>query len=422
MTAEHLSQIQLLGYEARTLDSEELLAVDRHLASCDECHGRLAEMVADQSYDLSIKEEPFHLDYDQHVAPYVDGTADEIDREIIESHIALCSQCAEDIRDLQEFRKQPALQAVPDIGVSRWARWKDQWQWTPRMAAAALAIAVLIPGIAATVLLWNSRHTPQAGPQAGPVALPSAEPSPVFSYNGATTPSPDPQQTKEPLVALNDGGRQITLDANGQSTGLESLPADLRKTVENVLASRKFNLPPSLFNLSESAGTLRGSVDTEDTIEQLAPVRVVVETNRPVFRWRALEGASEYIVTVHDAKLRLVENSGPVTGTEWSIPKALERGRIYSWQIRAIVAGKTVISPKPPVPDTLFKVLDKNAHEAIELAKRVQGNSHLTMAVLYWKHGLLEAAEREAQALVRTNPGSTFAADLLRSLRSLRRQ
>lgn len=404
------------------MDSEELLAVDRHLASCDACHARLAEMVAGQSYDLSIKEEPFHLDYEQHVAPYVDGTADEIDREIIESHIALCSQCAEDIRDLQEFRKRPAVPAVRDIGVSRWTRWKDQWQWTPRLAAAALAVAVLIPGITATVLLWTSRQTPQSPPQAGPVALPTTEPSPIYQYDGNRKPSPDPQQTREPLVALNDGGRQITLDANGHSSGLEALPSDLRRTIENVLVSRKFNLPPALFNLSESAGSLRGDVETEDTIAQLAPVRVVVESDRPVFRWRALEGATEYVVTVHDAKLRLVENSGPVTGTEWSIPKALERGRIYSWQIRAIVAGKTVISPKPPVPDTLFKVLDQKSHEAIELAKRVQGNSHLTMAVLYWKHGLIEAAEREAQALVRTNPGSTFAADLLRSLRSLRRQ
>ncbi|HKR11440.1 MAG TPA: zf-HC2 domain-containing protein [Pyrinomonadaceae bacterium] len=421
MTAEHLSQIQLVGYEARTLNAEELLAVDRHLASCDACHDKLADLASGHSYDLLTDEEPFHLDYDQHLAPYVDGVADEIDREIIESHIALCSQCAEDIRDLKEFRKQPSLQAVPVVKVSRWTQWTNQWQWSPRLAAA-VAVAILIPGITTAVLLWTKY---QPLPQASiPEQLPGND-------NGAgrvaVQPSPEspgdgPVQPKEPLVALNDGARQITLDENGHSKGLESLPPDLRTTIENVLASRKFNLPPALFNLSESTGKLRGDTETEEMIEQLAPVRAVIESDRPVFRWGAFADASEYVVSVIDSKLRLVESSGSITGTEWTILKPLKRGETYSWQISAIVNGKTVISPKPPAPETQFKVLDKKAFGVIENARREQGNSHLTMAVLYWRYGLIEAAEREAQALVRANPGSPVAADLLRSLRALRRR
>ena len=41
MMSEHLSQSQLAGYSGRTLDPDELLAVDGHLASCDVCHKRL---------------------------------------------------------------------------------------------------------------------------------------------------------------------------------------------------------------------------------------------------------------------------------------------------------------------------------------------------------------------------------------------
>lgn len=401
------------------MNAEELLAVDRHLASCDACHEKLADLASGRSFDLLNNEEPFHLDYDQHLMPYVDGVADEIDREIVESHIALCSQCAEDIRDLQQFRKQPALQAVPAVKVSRWKQWTDQWQWSPRLATA-VAIAILIPGITTAVWLW-SRYQPSQqaylpdqppGKGDGPLVV---QPSPA--------PSGDvPVQPKEPLVALNDGGRQITLDENGQSKGLESLPPDLRTTIENVLASRKFNLPPALFHLSESTGKLRGGPETEDSIEQLTPVGAVIESDRPVFRWRAFADASEYIVSVIDSRLRIVESSGSITGTEWSIPKPLKRGETYSWQISAIVNGQTVISPKPPAPETLFRVLDRKAFSVIENARRVQGNSHLTMAVLYWRYGLIEAAERETQALMRANPGSPVAADLLRSLRALRRR
>jgi hypothetical protein len=123
---------------------------------------------------------------------------------------------------------------------------------------------------------------------------------------------------------------------------------------------------------------------------------------------------------VHDSNFRQIESSGPITGTEWVPQTALPRGVVYSWQIRASVNGKTVISPKPPAPEMRFRVLDQKALVAIENARRTQGNSHLAMGVLYWKHGLLADAEREIEALSRANPNSTIAADLLRSLRSLR--
>ena len=96
MMSEHLSQTQLAGYSARTLEPDELLAVDRHLASCDVCHQRLfrslpgaAKVAVSPSFEA-----PFHLDYAQHLEPYVDGKANDIDREIVDSHVALCSKCA----------------------------------------------------------------------------------------------------------------------------------------------------------------------------------------------------------------------------------------------------------------------------------------------------------------------------------------
>lgn len=428
MRAEHLSQIQLVGYGAKTLNPEELLAVDRHLASCDACHDRLARTLV-KDIDLSI-EEPFHLDYDQHLAPYVDGTANEIDREIIESHIAQCSACAEDIRDLQEFKQQPvspSLQIERDIRVSPW-----QWPqlWSPRLTAA-LVIAIVILGITAAVLLWTMNRTPQPVQQAGPPGVDQQNPPGVPGQSPdqlANKPSPDSRaeqspgsQRDEPLIALNDGGQPVTLDERGHSTGLESLPPDLRTTVENVLATRKLRMPPALGNLSESTGRLRGESEEQDAIVPLAPAGVVIESDRPTFRWRALEGASDYIVTVHDSKLRTVENSGPLAGAEWSIQKPLERGVTYSWQIRAVKDGKTVISPKPPAPEARFRVLDRNSMAALDNARRSNGSSHLAMGVAYWKYGLIEQAEREFEALVRANPDSRVASDLLRSLRALLR-
>lgn len=435
MTTEHLSQIQLIGYSARTLNPEELLTVDRHLASCDTCQERLADVlpkISERAYDLSIDGESFHLDYDQHLVPYVDGVANEIDREIIESHIALCSQCAEDLRDLQEFQQQPSLQTDRPVTVSRWESWMGQWSrsLSPRVAVA-LIVAFFGLGATAAVWLWARNSSPVPVQHAGPVAInqpPRNEASPGSSPGQvAALPSPDLSNLnllrEALLVALNDRGHQITIDKSGRSTGLESLPPDLRTTVENVLSARKFGRSPAFGfdNLLESKGSLRGGSEVQDMIVQLAPAGVVLESDRPVFRWQELEGASEYVVTVHDSKLRQVESSGPIAGTTWSIPRALPRGETYSWQIRATVNGKTVIWPRPPAPETRFRVLDARAVAAIENAKRSQASGHLAMAVLYWKHGLIEAAERELEALARLNPGSTVTAELLRSLRSSRR-
>lgn len=424
MAAEHLSQNQLDGYGAKTLNSEELLTVDRHLASCDACHDRLTRMSAnvfDRSHELAI-EEPFHLDYDQHIAPYVDGTVNEIDREIVESHVALCASCAEDLRDLQQFSRE-TVPASPRPVRRKVALWRAQL-WNPQLAAA-IVIAIFLVGIIAAVVLWTSNRATQH--QAGPAPSPG-----VDNQNASNGPRPPPDQAttqpspekppSQPLIALNDGGQRITLDERGQSTGLESLSPDIRATVESVLTARRFNKSPAVGNLSESTGRLRGRTEEEDTIVPLSPAGVVIEGDRPTLRWSPLEGASDYVVTIHDSNFRPIESSGPLTGAEWTVERSLPRGVTYSWQIRAVKNGQTVIAPKPPAPEARFRVLDQKAFAAIENARRAQGNSHLAMGVLYWKHGLLDAAQREIEALARANPDSTVAAELLRSLKSVRSQ
>ena len=100
MMTEHLSQTQLEGYRGRTLYPNELLAVDGHLASCDACHERLNSILPEagklpMGHSFEAGEEAFHLDYEQHLEPYVDGKANDIDREIVESHVASCSNCAD---------------------------------------------------------------------------------------------------------------------------------------------------------------------------------------------------------------------------------------------------------------------------------------------------------------------------------------
>jgi hypothetical protein len=204
--------------------------------------------------------------------------------------------------------------------------------------------------------------------------------------------------------------------------GFDSLPPDLKENVERALATRRLRDSPALAGWSTGAGILRSELEEQNTFAPLAPMDVVIETDRPKFRWQALAGARSYIVTIHDAKFREVGSSGPIVGTEWTATNSLERGGTYSWQVSALKDGKTIVSPKPPLPEARFRVLDKGAVVALAKLKKSAGSSHLVMGVFYWKHGLIEESEREFQALAKANPHSTAAAELLASIRSTHRR
>ena len=364
------------------------------------------------SEDLS----QFHLDYEQHLEPYVDGKADDIDREIVESHVAECARCAEELRDLRAFRWQPV---AGDARVTSSRR--KLWAWLPK---PAFAMAIVVAGfvLAVTALWWTrysaSRQTERAqanspGPDKQGRVVNNMQPSP-----GVTGPA---AAREKPLLVLNDAGGQVTLDQRGRLEGLHELPPDLKESVERALNTHRLRASPALTGWPTGAGDLRGELNMQSTFAPLEPTDVVVETDRPTFRWRALEGAHAYIVTVFDDKLRKVAGSEPVNGTKWTTPNSLARGVVYSWQVSALKAGETVVSPKPPLPEARFKILDQAAVAALAKLKQSAGSSHLVMGVFYWKHGLIEEAEREFKALANANPNSPAAAELLASIRSLGR-
>jgi hypothetical protein len=280
------------------------------------------------------------------------------------------------------------------------------------------------------VVLWttyrSSRRTEQAatGSSETEKQKQSVEKEQPRPENSPSNQSPDMATLprEQPLVTLNDAGGQILVNQRGQLEGLDELPPDLQESVERALANRRLRDSPALAGWSNGAGILRSELVQQNTFAPLAPMDVVIETDRPKFRWQALEGARSYVVTIHDARFREVAGSGPIAGTEWTAPNSLERGVIYSWQISALKDGKTIVSPKPPLPEARFKILDQHALVALGKLKKSAGSSHLVMGVFYWKHGLIEDSEREFQALAKANPNSTAVAELLKDIRSIRRR
>ena len=443
--SQHLSQTQLAAYNDRTLYPDELLTVDSHLASCDECHERLTRMVPavgrpTVSPAFESGQRDFHLDYEQHLEPYVDGKASDIEREIVDSHVALCSPCAAELRDLLEFKQQPVAATTGDVRpTSRWKHWFPQLSFLPNPAwamAAVVAMFVLVMAVVFWMTYPTSRRVEQATtlpptpdqPKQGPE---NEQPSPSATVHSAQEPVPSDQLAKngstqplppsdQPRIVVYDANGQLVLTQRGRLEGLEDLPPDLRESVERALVTSRLPASPALSGFYSGASNLRGDVGPQTEFAPVAPTNVVVESDRPEFRWRALDAAQDYTVTIYDSNSRQVATSGPVTGTAWTTPTPLARGVTYSWQISALKGGERVVSPKPPLPEARFKILDQAAVTKLAKLRQTFGTSRLVMGVFYWKHGLIPESEREFQALAKANPKSAVVKALLANVRSIR--
>ncbi|MET0648678.1 MAG: hypothetical protein ABW208_18865 [Pyrinomonadaceae bacterium] len=320
--------------------------------------------------------------------------------------------------------------------------WHSYTEWMPLRAVGATAALLLFVGVGA--LVWYmvrektaegtqvARVSPPPVAAASPQPTSEATPAPtieppggnVGAAEGGQRPRPPANRNStrtgnRPTVAPEGGGR-VTVDGDNIVNGLASLSPTDRQAVERALQTQRIEAPALLASVSAGAETLRGGGGQGVSFPVLSPVGTAVITDRPTFRWRALSGASSYVVSVFDRNFRKVAASAPQTGTEWTVAQPLTRGQIYSWHVSASREGREVTSPEQPAPEAKFVVLDAAKAEELSRARQVSKGSHLTMGTLYARAGLLDEAERELQSALRENPGSKVARKLLLSVQALR--
>ena len=109
---EHIAEKDFIDYAKRELAAAETLRVQRHVTVCDACREKLSLVFNAQTSFSAVQNnfafneftgEPEHLPYEQ-LALFVDEKLDEVDREIAESHFAICSECANDLNDLRSYK------------------------------------------------------------------------------------------------------------------------------------------------------------------------------------------------------------------------------------------------------------------------------------------------------------------------------
>ena len=415
---EHLTQKQVEGYSLRQLPATEVLAVSDHLSECEACRLRVENDAAFVALYESLSENgnAEHLTTEQ-TADYVDKNLSGDGLQLVNDHLAGCEHCALAVADLRAFRNEIAPSLDRNYGPTQApvrVGWRERFASlfrvapVPAFGGAALAMLLL------AAIAWIIWRTPKENHQEVVVA-----PAPVSQPTPLVEPSLPPQPAPTVVAKLNDGNGVLSLDQEGKLSGADNLPPAYQGLLKKALTSQRIERSSQLQGLTRPSSTLMGSDNKSLPFAVVEPVGNVVLSNQPVFRWSTLEGASAYVVEVYDDQFKLVASSPELTNRSWTASQSLARGKVYSWQVKAMKDGQEVTSPRPPAPQAKFRVLDQAKANEIAKAKRAYSSSHLTLGLLYADAGLLREAEQEFRLLRRANPDSDIARNLLRQIQSL---
>ena len=243
---EHLTEETVVRYRERALSHAELLAVQTHIHDCAPCRARLEQAVDANAAFLSLQkqmtsdgfnfqDEPEHVPYEQ-LALYVDNKLDEVEREIAESHLAICVECSSDLVDLRRYQTIAAAEttlprtdaATEEAVISSPTAWPEQRpasspktvsSWWQRLLAfdffpargalmpagvAAIVIAVLLLGV---WLATRTRNKDEVA-RVEPINQSTAAPTPTQSVKPAPVDPNAPNNTAAPASNQNSSSKQ----------------------------------------------------------------------------------------------------------------------------------------------------------------------------------------------------------------------
>jgi hypothetical protein len=439
----HLTNNQIEDYGRHKLSAAELFSVSSHLDVCEACSRQVERALDGDTAFFALKSEAFgeeemlfspagraHLTTEQ-TAGYIDELLAGDDLQTVKDHLIGCEQCKMAVNDLRAFRHRiaPGLNREyrPSSVVTE-KRWRRILANMPSLfpkprtlifGSALASLLLILVGLNFFVLhreeteVVEKPHSPTT-----PAVTPVVSPTPRQGDAAALV-----------VAQLNDGRGRVTLDQEGNLSGIDNLSPAYLQTIKGALTNQQLEKSPLLAGLTLSGDSpVRGRDNQDGRFSIITPDGTVILSDRPTFRWRRWEGATGYVVEVYGDDFTPVVASTQLIDNSWAVPRSLPRGKIYIWQVKAIKGGQEFTSPRQDKPVAKFRILDQarfrildqaRANE-LEQARRTYAGSHLVLGVLYALDGLLDDAEPELRALQKANPSSVIARRLLDNVRAMR--
>ena len=144
----------------------------------------------------------------------------------------------------------------------------------------------------------------------------------------------------------------------------------------------------------------------------LYPVSEAIEERQPILEWQAWGDQSK--VFVFDSARKEVAHSSSLAGSHWLVPVPLDRGAVYSWEVRAAVE-----TGGAGTRQATFRVLSESDAQRLAEA-RASDAGPMAIGEIAQEMGALAEAQRQFQARVEQNPGDTEAASRRDQVKRLR--
>jgi hypothetical protein len=397
--SEHIAQQILEKYGRRELDSAERIKTILHLSKCENCLDEYQKMFPNQTnpnQNVSlplIDNEPFHLDFEEHLQPFVDNQISEVDRVIVESHIKNCVYCATSLRDLQEFSNTLRLQKIVDEQGRRESFWQRVSGFvSDNFRPLALAFSFLF--VICLGLFWWI-NTPKIVETDVVKSLPTPNVSPL-AINSQT-----PQLANTNISNLNKNTQNQTIQ-NKNSNLVTPTPNPTITPEETEIAELK--LPNYLKDLRTKVDSLRGSNDGKtEEILIISPNGKVIRESSPTLNFQKIEEVESYEISIYDGSTQIKKET--ISANSWRVSVNLARGKLYEWQVSAKSGEKNYLGQGK------FYVISQADGNKIRQAKDA-----LQRGKAFAEAGLIEDAKREFQQYLKKNPTSQTAKNALKQL------
>lgn len=415
---EHLSKKRVAKYKNGALPLTELLATKQHLSECSACHDLVDKTTMVESMHnrlfsslRTLPDNDSHLSYEQ-IANFVDRDLSANEREIAEAHLESCPDCRFEAISLQESQTESMEKPTSSLWYKLKGFVTSSRFLFPMQAVLSSAVVLLL---LYAVVLQGRIHT--LNTQLQEVAQSNQALQDQIASLTAN-PTSDPQgraitPTNNLIATLSDNGHEISLDSQGNLSGFQKLTEGQERLLKNALGSGRVKARGLVSDHNQGLEVRSGN--SQPISQSLSPVGTVVPTTRPTFQWKPVAGATWFKVTIYNASANVVAESPELKESRWTPATDLRRGEIYSWEVTSQINSKEVLTPPRK-----FKVLGADCVGELQRAKARAGSSHLLLGLLYADCGLIEEAEKELSALVRANPQSPKARNLLSSVRRLR--
>jgi hypothetical protein len=291
---------------------------------------------------------------DAEIAAFVDGTLDDVSREIFETRLADDPALQAEVEDLRQLQATLRGTSRRRFGPTSWP---SVWLGT----AAAIVVA------AAATALWVTTSWTRA-------------------------------------IRLNDSGWAMLIHGDGTVEGLGPLPADLEARVRVALRTGELPLPSGLDRVRVEDRPLMSGDSSRAAFRVTKPTGTFVLSDRPTFQWSPLATASSYRVSIFDEELTLVVESPTLETAEWTVPSSVPRDAVLLWQVEATTPTGRVLAPSPPDAQARFLVLSEAEAQALRDRLDSSGGSHVARALILAEAGLIDEARAEVEALKAQNP------------------